>query len=179
MEVLSNKIAAKDIQLFYYLNRRIKNRLFDILLLNITHLGGIYFTLTLIVFLLVLQPAVNPFIGVELAVVQILSQIFVHTIKRIIDRKRPYLNLDNIKIINEPLESYSFPSGHTTASFSTAYLLSLCLPHFSLLFFSLAVLVAVSRIYLGLHYPSDILMGILTAILFSKLVHEIFIQVVF
>jgi undecaprenyl-diphosphatase len=99
------------------------------------------------------------------------------TIKRIIDRKRPYLNLDNIQIINEPLESYSFPSGHTTASFSTAYLLSLCLPHFSLLFFSLAVLVAVSRIYLGLHYPSDILMGILTALIFSKLVQEMFIQI--
>ncbi len=177
MDVFSNIIVDKDVQIFYYLNKRIRNRLFDILLSYITHLGGIYFNLTLIIFLLVLQPAENPFIGVELALVQISSQIFVHTVKRLINRKRPYLNLEDIQIINEPLENYSFPSGHTTASFSTAYLLSLCIPHFSLLFFSLAVLVAVSRIYLGLHYPSDILMGILTALIFSKLVQEMLIQI--
>jgi undecaprenyl-diphosphatase len=76
-------------------------------------------------------------------------------------RERPYITNGGIRLGAQPLDRYSFPSGHTlhAANFTIMFgdldpiLLFLALPF--------AILVAVSRVVLGLHYPSDVLVGAL------------------
>ncbi len=100
-----------------------------------------------------------------------------YLIKSIVKRKRPYLALQNVysKKNNSPTDDYSFPSGHTTAAFALATSLTLRYNDQPLLIGGLylyALSVGYGRIYLGVHYPGDVLAGALvgagtSAIIFS------------
>lgn len=80
-------------------------------------------------------------------------------LKRTLVRERPFIANGNILCGAAPLDKYSFPSGHTLHAVMFSILLSAVDPLFVLLCVPFAVLVAVSRIILGLHYPSDVLVG--------------------
>src|SRR5574344_460749 len=81
-------------------------------------------------------------------------------LKHIVKRTRPCHNLsDEEQIIHKP-KYYSFPSGHTTASFSVVAVTMLrCNPPIIIFVLSLASLIAFSRVYLRVHYLSDVLAG--------------------
>ncbi|MGM0499917.1 MAG: phosphatase PAP2 family protein [Bacillota bacterium] len=175
MQKFSNRLIAADNQIFYYFQSKLKNSLIDKFFILITHLGGRHFLTLLTLFFIISKPNINPMLGWELAAVLISSHLFVHVLKRLINRKRPYKRLADVEYLIEPFESYSFPSGHTTASFAAAVTLSFTLSQLSILFIFTALTVGVSRIYLGVHYPSDILIGIIIALVFSVTIHNCFI----
>ncbi|MFP4020088.1 MAG: phosphatase PAP2 family protein [Halanaerobium sp.] len=175
MQKFSNKLIAADNLIFDYFHKKIKNSLVDRFFILITHLGGFRFLTSLCLLFIFLKVDFQPMLGWELTAVLLSSHLFVHILKRLINRKRPYEKLAGTEHLVEPFESYSFPSGHTTASFAAAVTLSFAFPQLSILFIFLAFLVAVSRIYLGVHYPSDILIGIIIALIFSFTIHNLFI----
>lgn len=175
MHKFSNKLIATDNLIFDYFHNKIRGNFIDKFFILITHLGGFRFLTLLTLFYIFVRPSINPMLGWELTAVLLSSHFFVHILKRLINRKRPYEKLAHINHLVEPFESYSFPSGHTTASFAAAVNLSFAFPQLSILFIFIALLVAVSRIYLGVHYPSDILIGIIIALVFSFVVHKFFI----
>ncbi len=80
-------------------------------------------------------------------------------IKQSTTRQRPFRRNPSIQNLVIPQDEYSFPSGHTAAATVAAILFSLAAPVLLPFFFALAVLIGLSRIYLGVHYPSDVLMG--------------------
>ena len=88
-----------------------------------------------------------------------LSHLPVHFVKKLFPRKRPYLTLEKTKFPANPLQDHSFPSGHTTAFFSVVIPYVLLIPNLAIVLIPLGICVGISRIYLGLHYPSDVIAG--------------------
>lgn len=86
-------------------------------------------------------------------------------LKNVVGRARPYEMIqDLLPLIKKP-KDYAFPSGHTASSFAAAGVLYRKLPkRFGIPALILAVLIALSRLYLGVHYPSDVLCGMISGI---------------
>ena len=80
-------------------------------------------------------------------------------IKRWIARPRPYRTCPGIRACGRSLDEFSFPSGHTLHSVAFSLILTVYYPMFALFVWPLTILIAVSRIVLGLHYPSDVIVG--------------------
>ena len=86
-------------------------------------------------------------------------------LKNLVARTRPYDAIPELSTLIPHPTDYSFPSGHTTASFACALVLFGMLPKkYGVPILCLAVLIALSRLYVGVHYPSDVLGGMLIAV---------------
>jgi undecaprenyl-diphosphatase len=86
-------------------------------------------------------------------------------LKYAVQRERPpTIILDPEPLMEVPTTS-SFPSGHTSTSFACAFVLSRLAPRLTVPVFVLATLIGVSRIYVGVHYPLDVLAGAVLGIL--------------
>ncbi len=94
-------------------------------------------------------------------------------LKNWIARPRPYVTVSAVYPLIERPREYSFPSGHTCASFASAFIYYRMMPKkYGISAIVLASLIAFSRLYLGVHYPGDVLGGILVAWIGSTLVYH-------
>lgn len=140
----------------------------------ITHLCdmGIFWIVLAIAFLLY---PVNRKTGITMLFGMLASLLINNTlIKNIVQRQRPYEVVEGLESLIGKVGEFSFPSGHTSTSFVAATIIACLLPQkrYGIAAFVLASLIAFSRIYIGVHYPTDILFGaasgILTGILVTK-----------
>lgn len=96
-------------------------------------------------------------------------------IKHIIGRMRPSSKLDDDELIIKRPKDYSFPSGHTASSF-TAFAVTLfrCPPYIFLPVLCVAVIIGFSRMYLRVHYLSDVVCGAILGFLSGMVCNFIF-----
>ena len=90
-------------------------------------------------------------------------------IKNLVERVRPYIAHEMETLHLMPPTSYSFPSGHTGTSFAAATVIAL-MPirrRWKALAWATAVLMAFSRLYLNVHYPTDVLAGAVLGVLYA------------
>lgn len=91
-------------------------------------------------------------------------------IKNVAARTRPYIFCDQLHILGTVPADYSFPSGHTCFSFACAFVIYKLFPkRYGVPVIVLASLIALSRLYLGAHYPSDVLGGVIIAFITSRI----------
>jgi undecaprenyl-diphosphatase len=88
-------------------------------------------------------------------------------LKELTAQARPFLVLSDVHLAIDPPDSYSFPSGHATSAFATSSGVIFThrrllgrVPHWDWGLLALAGAVAYSRVYVGVHYPSDVLVGV-------------------
>jgi undecaprenyl-diphosphatase len=164
MDRMITGLHKMDQQLFYKINgsKQLYRSFFGI----VTHLGGARISILSILalaLLSVIYPLIRPAV-IQAFLVLSISHFIMHFIKRSVRRIRPYLSLPDVMLHGHPFEDHSFPSGHSTAIFSMTIPFILHFPITIVLLFPISVLVACSRVVLGVHYPSDVMAGAFLAL---------------
>ena len=94
-------------------------------------------------------------------------------LKNIIARPRPFVEMPNIELLIPKPTTYSFPSGHTASSFAAAGAFAKIIhdKKITIPLFLLACMISFSRVYLMVHYPTDIIGGIILGLLSANLAY--------
>ncbi|MFZ7101996.1 MAG: phosphatase PAP2 family protein [Peptococcaceae bacterium] len=172
MQNLVLLLRIGDRSLLYMINHKLRCNVLDRFMELSTNLGGAPFTVAVSLFLMLWGKGTLKNTAMLGAIALTLSFIGGFFLKRIFERRRPYQEIPDTYTGAKLFKDYAFPSGHTTASFSLAVSYALAYPYLTFLLISCALLVGISRIYLGQHYPSDVLVGGLlgsTAAVLTKL----------
>jgi undecaprenyl-diphosphatase len=82
-------------------------------------------------------------------------------LKRTFVRERPFIRHAGISLAGAPLDRYSFPSGHTLHAVAFTWQAWAAFPELGFVLIPLTLMIAGSRVVLGLHYPTDVLVGAL------------------
>ena len=110
------------------------------------------------------------------AVALLLSLLFCNVLlKNLVQRVRPYEVIDTLTILVERQKDFSFPSGHTSASFAAGIVFFRNLPKkFGVPAVILACLISFSRLYIGVHYPTDVICSIVLGVVLAFLAEQLY-----
>ena len=154
-------LESIDISIFYFINNTLSNKFFDKIFPFLTEVKH-WYLVYLIAWLLALIK------GNRLVRISAIAVIFVITaadqfssffLKNLFERVRPCNVLPDVNILTNCTGSFSFPSSHAVNNFAVAIFFTYLFPKQKWYFLTIAILMAFSRPYVGVHYPSDVLGG--------------------
>lgn len=156
-----------DEKIFFFINHDLKSPYLDTPMLVLTHAGdGLTQALMAGGFYL----AGEDDTAILLTSALLKTGWTTYVAKSIVQRPRPGVTHDDVNFVDgyKVADYRSFPSGHTTGAFAIATVLSGQYPEYAPYFYTYASLVGISRIYVGVHYPSDVLAGAALGYLIGK-----------
>lgn len=140
-----NKLSAiRPVRQFFVVVSRLGNGLF-------------WYSLMLVLPLIYGQQAWNT--SMTMAITGVIGVVIYKILKTTLLRERPYIHHAAINQGTVALDYYSFPSGHTLHAVSFSLIAINSFPELALLLVPFTLLIALSRVVLGLHYPTDVLVG--------------------
>lgn len=163
LQTIRDGIASADAAVFRLINHGLAAKWLDVLMLAVTTLG-VGLVQAAIGLAVVIAGAVRrrddlQRMGYAALAAYAGSGLISQLVKHLGDRPRPLLVLFDARVVGSPLFVQSFPSGHATTAFAAAFVWAAFLPRARWGFYGLAGLAALSRVYLGAHFPLDVVYG--------------------
>jgi undecaprenyl-diphosphatase len=125
---------------------------------TVSRLGdGVFWYLLILAF--AISGPQGAYVAAQMAVCGLAGVTLYRQLKHRLVRERPFISHAAIQLGAAPLDRYSFPSGHTLHAVSFTVVATTHVPELAPILLPFALLVAASRVVLGLHYPSDVLAG--------------------
>ena len=159
-------------QIFYFINNKLSNNYFDFLMPHLTDLGGVtFYALAFVLLLLISRKDImglkKYYSLIKLCIYSLLLCVLITAcLKLFFSSPRPFLVLEHVNVLTSSLDPNSFPSGHSATTLSIMTVLfskaKEYFKHFNLIkcgVVAYAILIAFSRIYIGMHFPFDVLIG--------------------
>lgn len=174
MKKFFNQVENIDISILYIINDSIKCKNLDWFMPKITYLGSTQFSICISLLLFMYPGEYIHKFSTNFIISLIASTLLVWSVKLTFNRTRPFINLLDLYVKKISIDNYSLPSAHSAAAFSMAVTSFMFFPLPGIIFIVLASCVAVSRIYIGVHYPTDVFLGILIGIICSLLIFHFY-----
>lgn len=174
MKALFEYISLRDIHLLKIINNSWKCRFLDTIMPVMTYLGSFSFMFIFCTFAFLLSSTLLHTMAIKAMISITISTGIGKLLKVSVTRLRPFIIIPNLNIKKIGIDKYSFPSGHTTGAFSLAVIIALYFPIMGFITLPLAFCVGISRMYIGVHYPTDVIMGIFIGSTCSLLTYKFF-----
>jgi undecaprenyl-diphosphatase len=148
-----------ELRLCRYLNRSTRSSAIRSVFRAVSWLGDGWFWYALLAALPLVYGAAGGVAALHMGLTAAVGVVFYRLIKNRAVRERPYITHSAIECASVPLDRYSFPSGHTLHAVCFTLLAAAYFPALAGPLVALTVLIALSRVILGLHYPTDVAAG--------------------
>ncbi len=148
-----------------------RNPILSAILIPVTYLGegGILWLIITVVLLLIPKTRRNGFVMFFALFFTKVGNDMI--LKNLVARPRPYMEIEGLECIIKESTSFSFPSGHTACAFAVIFVAFYMkwAKKFLIPTVIMALLISFSRLYVGIHYPTDVLGGAVTGLLYGYL----------
>lgn len=153
-------LAGLEGPILLWIQENVRNDILTPIVTFITHLGDAgMIWIVLAILLLIFKKTRRT--GAVMTISMILNAIATNVVlKRVLARTRPYEIVEGLQNIIEKQSDFSFPSGHTACAFAGAVVIYIhCPKKYGIPALVFAVLIALSRLYVGVHFPTDVIGG--------------------
>jgi undecaprenyl-diphosphatase len=156
-----NLVLKWDTWLFHLINVRTANPVFDVVMPFITAKMPLIYVLGALWLVLFWRAGRKGRIVAlaTLVVIALSDQSSANLFKSLFSRARPPYALDSVRLLVDTTRSFSFPSAHAANAFAVATFVSTFYRRTRVWLYVAAALIAYSRVYVGVHYPTDVLAG--------------------